>query len=113
MEKLQQWWGRCDITFTKAKEARMILSTLPPWLKGIINTRVAKVSQQTRMAPTFKELLYFWNNASKSMTPQGPMNGGKPSPPGWLEGKCPSLPWRSAIFWCMGVAPGEHNTKAA
>ena len=38
VEKLQQWLGGCDPTCRKAYEARMILSTLPPWLRGIINT---------------------------------------------------------------------------
>ena len=40
VEKLQQWLGGCDPTYRKANEARMIWSSLPPWLKGIINTRV-------------------------------------------------------------------------
>ena len=48
MEKLQQWFGgEVDPTYRKANEARMILSTLPPWLKGIINTRVAEATQHT------------------------------------------------------------------
>ena len=38
MEELQQWLGGCDPTYGKANEARMILSTLFPWLKGISNT---------------------------------------------------------------------------
>ena len=33
----------------------MILSTLPPWLKGIINTRVSEATQHTRTALTLKE----------------------------------------------------------
>ena len=37
----------------------MILSTLPPWLKGIINARVAEATQHTRTAPTLKELWDF------------------------------------------------------
>ena len=37
----------------------MILSTLPPWLKGINNTRVAEATQHTRTAPTLKELWDF------------------------------------------------------
>ena len=56
VEKLQQWLGGCDPTYRKAKEARIILSTLPPWLKGIINTRVAEATQHTQTAPTLKEL---------------------------------------------------------
>ena len=36
----------------------MILNTLPPWLKGIINTRVAEATQHTRTAPILKE---FWD----------------------------------------------------
>ena len=38
VEKLQQWFGGCDPTYRKANEARMILTTLPPWLKRNINT---------------------------------------------------------------------------
>ena len=34
----------------------MILSTLPPWLKAIINARVAEATHHTRTAPTLKEL---------------------------------------------------------
>ena len=56
VEKLQQWLGVCDPTYRKANEARLILSTLPPWLKGIINTRVADATQHTGTAPTVKEL---------------------------------------------------------
>ena len=37
----------------------MILSTLPPWLKGIINARVAEATHHTRTAPTLKELWDF------------------------------------------------------
>ena len=39
VEKLQQWLGVCDPMYRKANEAKMILSTLPPWLKAIINAR--------------------------------------------------------------------------
>ena len=38
---------------------RLILSTLPPWLKSIINARVAEASHHTRTAPTLKELWDF------------------------------------------------------
>ena len=37
----------------------MILSTLPPWLKAIINARVAEATHPTRTAPTLKELWDF------------------------------------------------------
>ena len=37
----------------------MILSTLPPWLKGIINTRVAEATQHTRTSPSVRELWDF------------------------------------------------------
>ena len=46
----------------------MILGTLPPWLKGIINARVAEATQHTRTAPTFKELWAFLEQRSTSMT---------------------------------------------
>ena len=45
--------------YRKANEAKMILSTLPPWLKAIINARVAEATHHTRMAPTLKELWDF------------------------------------------------------
>ena len=35
------------------------MSTLPPWLKAIINGRVAEASHHTRTAPTLKELWDF------------------------------------------------------
>ena len=44
--------GECDPTYPKATKARMILSTLHPWLKEIINTRVAEPSQHTQTAAT-------------------------------------------------------------
>ena len=59
VEKLQQWLGGWDPTYRKANEACMILSTLPWWLKGIINTRVAEATQHTRTAPTLKEVWDF------------------------------------------------------
>ena len=37
----------------------MILSTLPPWPKRIINTGVTDGTQHTRTAPTLKELSDF------------------------------------------------------
>ena len=59
VEKLQQWLEGCDPTYRKANEAGLILSTLPPWLKGIINTGVGKATPHTRTAPTIKELWDF------------------------------------------------------
>ena len=59
VEKLYQWLGGCDPAYRKANEARMVLSTLPPWLKGIINTRVAEGTQHQRTMPTLKELWDF------------------------------------------------------
>ena len=59
VEKLQQWLGGCDPMYRKANEAKMILSTLPPWLKAIINARVAEATHHTRTAPTLKELWDF------------------------------------------------------
>ena len=58
MEKLQQWLRGSDPIYRKANEAKMILDTLPPWLKGIINARVAEATQHTRTAPTLKD---FWD----------------------------------------------------
>ena len=37
----------------------MNLSTLPPWLKRIINTRVAEATQHTRTAPILKDSCNF------------------------------------------------------
>ena len=37
----------------------MILSTLPPWLKAIINARVAEATYHTRTTPNLKELWDF------------------------------------------------------
>ena len=59
VEKLQQWLGGCDRIYRKANGAKMILSTLPPWLKAIINARVAKATHHTRTAPILKELWEF------------------------------------------------------
>ena len=56
VERLQQWMGGCDPAYRKPYEARMILSTLTPWLKGIINTRVADATQHTGTAPTLRQL---------------------------------------------------------
>ena len=56
VEKLQQWFGGCDPIYRKANEAKMILVTLSPWLKAIINARVAQASRHTRTAPTLKGL---------------------------------------------------------
>ena len=59
VEKLQQCLGGCDPIYRKANEAKMILSTLPPWLKAIINARVAEATHHTRTAPTLKQLWDF------------------------------------------------------
>ena len=59
VDNLQQWLGGSDPTYRKANKARIILSTLTPWLKGIINTQVAEATQYTRIAPTLKELWDF------------------------------------------------------
>ena len=59
VEKLQQWNGGCDPMYRKANGAKMFLSTLPPWLKAIINARVAEATHPTRTAPTLKELWDF------------------------------------------------------
>ena len=56
VEKLQQCLGGCDPTYQRANEARMILSTLLPRLKGIIN----EATQHTRTASTLKELWDFF-----------------------------------------------------
>ena len=61
-EKLQQGLGVCDLTYRKANEARKTLTGLPPWLKGIINTRVAE-------APTLKELWVFWEQCFQEYDP--------------------------------------------
>ena len=58
-EKLQQWLGGCDPIYRKVHEAKPILSTLPRWLKAIINARVAEATHQPRTAPTLKELWDF------------------------------------------------------
>ena len=55
-------WGGGDPTTRKANEARKILSILPPWLKGIINTRLAEATQHQRTAPTLKELWDFFEH---------------------------------------------------
>ena len=59
VEKLQQWLVVCDPIYRKANEAKMVLSTLPSWLKGIINARVAEATHHTRTALTLKELWDF------------------------------------------------------
>ena len=59
VEKLQQWLGGSDPMYRKSNEAKMILSTLPRWLKAIINARVAEATHHTRTAPTLKELWDF------------------------------------------------------
>ena len=96
VEKLQQLLGGCVPTYQKANGAHMILSTLPPWLKGIINTRVGEATQHQESPrrlnthewpPPSNNCGIFWNNASMSMTPQGPMKDGEPSPLGSLKGK--------------------------
>ena len=51
VDKLQQWLGWCDPIYRKANEAKMILSTLPPWLKAIINAWVAEAAHHTRTPP--------------------------------------------------------------
>ena len=47
----------------------MILSTLPPWLKRIINTRVAEATQHTRTALTLKELSDFLKQRFRQYVP--------------------------------------------
>ena len=84
VENLQQWLGRCDRIYRKANEAKMPLSTLPAWLKGIINTLVAAATHHTQTAPTLKELWDFFEQHFTSMAPPGQTTGGEPSLPGWF-----------------------------
>ena len=51
--------GGCDPIYRKANEAKIILSTLPPWLKAINNARVAEATHNTQTAPILKELWDF------------------------------------------------------
>ena len=59
VEKLQQWLGGGDPIYRKANEAKMILSTLPPSLKVVINARVVEATHHTRTSPTLEELWDF------------------------------------------------------
>ena len=72
VEKLQQWLGGCDPMYRKANEAKMILSTLPPWLKSIINARVAEATHHTCTAPTLKELWDFLEQRFHEYDPSRP-----------------------------------------
>ena len=56
VEKLQQWLGGCHPIYRKADEAKIILSTLPPWLKAVINTWAAEATHHTQTAPPVKDL---------------------------------------------------------
>ena len=47
----------------------MILSTLPRWVKGIINTRVGEATQHTEAAPELKELYDFLEQGSDEYDP--------------------------------------------
>ena len=53
VEKLHQCLGRCDAAYSKTNEARLILRTLPPWLKRIITAMVAEGTQHQPTASTF------------------------------------------------------------
>ena len=87
MEKLQQWLGGCDPTYRKANEAPMILSTLPPWVEGIINTRVVEATQHTPTARTLKELWVFMEQRFYEYEPSRADERWEPSSQGWLKGK--------------------------
>ena len=47
--------GLCDPIYRKPNLVPMILSTLPPPLKGLINTQVAEATQRTGTAPTLND----------------------------------------------------------
>ena len=51
VEKLHQWLAGCDPSCRKTNEVRLILSTLPPCLKRIINTRIARPLNTHRRPP--------------------------------------------------------------
>ena len=59
VEKVQQWLGGCEPIYQKANEAKIILSTLPPSVVGIIKARVAEATHHTGTAPTLKQLWDF------------------------------------------------------
>ena len=87
VEKLQQWFGGGDRTYRKPNEARLILSTLAPWLKGIINTRVAKATQHTRTAPTLKELSDFMEHRFDEYDPSRADQGWQAPTPRQVKGQ--------------------------
>ena len=72
VENLQQWLRGFDLTHRQANGARLMLSTLPPWLKGIINTRVAEATQHTRTTQTLKNLWDFLRHALYQYDPSRP-----------------------------------------
>ena len=83
VEKLHQSFGGCDPAYKKADEAHMFFSTLPPWLKAIITTRVAEGTQHPRTVPTLKELWDFLEHNFQNMAPLGLIKDHGSSPPVW------------------------------
>ena len=71
VEEWQQWLGLCDPTCRKVNKARMIFSTLQPWLKRIINTRVAEGTQHQQTAPTLQEFFKFVEHCFHEYDPSG------------------------------------------
>ena len=69
VEKVQQWLGVCDPGYRKADEARLMLSSLPSWLKKLINTRVGEATQHTRTASTLKEQWDFFEHCFHEYDP--------------------------------------------
>ena len=59
VEKLHQLFGLCYVTYREANEARMILSTLPPWLRKIINRKLCEATQHTQTPPCLREVWDF------------------------------------------------------
>ena len=61
--------GGCDPMYRKTNEAKMILSTLPPWLKGIINAPVPEATHHAQTAPILEELWDLWEHCFHGYDP--------------------------------------------
>ena len=111
VEKLQQWSGVCDPTYRKANEARRNLPTLPPWLKGIINTRVAEATQHIQTAPSLKELWDFLEQRFHEYDPSRADERQRALPPRVVKGQVTLMDLEDFYARWQRLLPLSNKTR--
>ena len=112
VEKLQQWLGVCDPIYRKTNRAKKISSTLPPWLKGIINARVAEATRHTRTTTTLKELWDLLEQRFHKYDPSRAHDRWRALTPRVVKGQMTLIDLEDFYARWQGLLPLSNETRA-